>query len=87
MRTTVTLDPDVAEKLRKRVIESGQSMKAVLNGTLRAGFLAVKPEPERKKFRVKARRLGLRPGIDPARLLEYVNDLEDREIARKMGLR
>ena len=38
---------------------------------------------ERKPFRVKARRLGLRPGIDPTKLNQLAADLEDEELLRK----
>jgi hypothetical protein len=38
MRTTLTLDADVAVMLRREVEESGLSLKAVVNEKLRQGF-------------------------------------------------
>ena len=40
MRTTVTLDPDVAARLRRLARERGASFKATINETLRAGLEA-----------------------------------------------
>ena len=63
MRTTLTLDEDVAAKLKAQVGRSGRPFKQVVNELLRS---ALKPPPRlkpRKPFRVKARALGLRPGL------------------------
>jgi hypothetical protein len=38
MRTTLTLDPDVAVLLQREVEESGLSFKAVVNEKIRQGF-------------------------------------------------
>ncbi len=38
MRTTVTLDPDVAAKLKQTARDSGISFKEALNTTVRRGF-------------------------------------------------
>jgi len=38
MRTTLTLDPDVAERLRQRVRRTGQGLKTVVNEALRLGL-------------------------------------------------
>lgn len=65
MRTTVTLDDDVAAKLKAEVRRSGKPFKTALNEALRRGLLARKPSAPRQPFRVRARDLGsLRPGID-----------------------
>lgn len=46
MRTTLTLDDDVAIELRRRCAERGRKLKVVVNESLRAG-LAVLAEQER----------------------------------------
>lgn len=59
-RTTVTLDADVAERLRAEMHRTGRSFKDVVNGVLRAGLDAsVTITP----FVVDARPMGLRPGL------------------------
>lgn len=64
MRTTVTLDDDVAAKLRDEMSRSQRSMKEVLNTFLRRGLEAPRDEDFVKPFRFDARSMGLRAGID-----------------------
>lgn len=81
MRTTVTLDPDVEARLREAMREQGTSFKATLNGALRRG-LGV-PAGGGEPFVVEARPLGLRAGVDPARLRDLDDDIEVDEFVRK----
>ncbi|MBI4905005.1 MAG: hypothetical protein HY820_15310 [Acidobacteria bacterium] len=81
MRTTLTLDPDVALKLREHVAQSKRPFKEVVNRALRAG-LAGAAAPPPKRFRVKAHALGLKPGIDPDKLNQLVDEIEAEEYAR-----
>jgi Arc/MetJ family transcription regulator len=85
MRTTVTLDPDVAAKLRRVTAERGISFKEALNSALRAGLGA---EGGRSRpYRLQARRLGLRAGIDLDKALRLAGAMEDDESVRKLELR
>jgi hypothetical protein len=85
MRTTVTLDPDVAAKLRETAQERGASFKETLNEAVRVG-LATRATP-RKRFRVQAQPLGVRPGVNLDKALRLAGELEDAEILRKLELR
>ena len=76
MRTTVTLDPDVERLLRKAIHERGQSFKETLNQALRHGLADVGADIDEPPFRVSARPMRLRPGIDPARLHAHADELE-----------
>jgi hypothetical protein len=81
MRTTLTLDPDVAAKLRELSRERGISFKEAVNSTLRRGL---KPDTRRETYRVPTRPLGYRFGDTlPSRLLTV---LDDEEFARKRAL-
>jgi hypothetical protein len=63
VRTTITLDPDVAAKARKGAATLGLPFKQVINHALRIGLEEVlKPKPA-KKYVTKARPLSLRPGL------------------------
>jgi hypothetical protein len=75
MRTTVTLDPDVERLLREAVRRTGQSFKVVLNRAVREA-LARPVQKSTKPFRVKARRMGLLPGIDPAGLNRLLDETD-----------
>lgn len=85
MRTTVSIDPDLAIKLRRTAKERGISFKEALNTMLRAGM------DERagtaRPYRLPTRRLGLRPGIDLDQALHLAAALEDAETIRKLELR
>ncbi len=63
MRTTLTLDEDVAAKLKAEVRKSGKPFKAIVNETLRDGLARPKAGAKLPPFKVKARNLGLRPGL------------------------
>jgi len=85
MRTTVTLDPDLAAKLRRVAQERGVSFKDALNAMLRLG-LGSDSAPSRP-YRVPVRRMGLRPGVDLDKALRLSAALEDEETVRKLELR
>ena len=76
MRTTLTLDEDVAAKLRAEARRSGNSFKETVNEALRRGLLPSPGKAKEGPFRVKARDLGrLPPGLSldsVASLLEQV---------------
>lgn len=80
MRTTVTLDPDTAQLVRRRMKERGLSFKEALNEAIRAGAAAGQPvEP----FRTETAALGeSRVNLD--RALQIAADLEDDELVRKL---
>jgi hypothetical protein len=77
MRTTLSLDDDVAQLLKKEVRRSGDSFKEVVNRFLRLGMNASK-QPTRKPFRVKPLNLGLPPFEKVEELLEYLEGPDHR---------
>lgn len=64
MRTTVTLDDDVADKLHDRMRQSGGSFKDTLNDCLRRGLEQPTTTAVAVPFVVEARSMGLRAGAD-----------------------
>jgi plasmid stability protein len=72
-RTTLTLEDDVAARLREEAHRQGRSLKAVANDALRAGLRASTPE-KAPAFRMQTRNMGLRPGLD----LDDIQGLLDR---------
>lgn len=87
VRTTLTIDDDLGQALREQARQSGRSFKGVVNDTLRRGLSAgEKPPAKRKPFRVRARRLGWAPGVDPLKLNQLVDELEvDRFLGKTHG--
>ena len=62
MRTTLTLDDDVAAKLRAEARQSGAPFKQMVNDCLRLGLSARSKSASAPAFKVKARALG-NPGF------------------------
>lgn len=86
MRTTVTLDPDVAALVRRVMRERGLSFKAALNAAVRAGLRGESPRAGRR-YRLPAFRMGFRPEVALDKALALAAGLEDEETARKLALR
>lgn len=76
MRTTLTLDDDVAAQLREEAARQRLPFKQVVNKVIRLGLRAGTAPARRTPFRTQARALGLRPGIDPDKLGQLADDLE-----------
>ena len=77
MRTTLTLDDDLADALNRAARLTGRSFKAVVNDTLRRGLAqsgigTAGLEP----FVVEPQSCGWMPGIDPLRFNQLVDALE-----------
>ncbi len=82
MRTTVTLDPDTAQIIRRRMAEQGVSFKQALNDAIRSG---VSDRADREPFRTQTSAMG-RSTINLDRALTTAADLEDDELLRRMRL-
>jgi len=82
MRTTVTLDPEVAQLLREAMRVGDQSFKQTLNEAVRRGLKGTGVQ-DGAVFEVKARPMNLRAGFDPARLRDLGDELEIEEFQRK----
>jgi hypothetical protein len=81
MRTTVTLDDDVAAKLHVAARERRVSFKVALNDAVRSGLGAVGGV---RPYRVPARRLGARPEVDLDKALALAGQFDDAETLRKL---
>ena len=75
MRTTLSLDEDVAKLLRREIRKSGASLKAAVNHFLRVGLM-VSGKPDRKQFLVRPRVLGLPPGLNYDNVEDLIEAIE-----------
>jgi len=82
MRTTVTLEADVESLIRAAMERGRKSFKHVLNEAVRRGMRGEGGD-ETPTFVVRAKPMGLQPGIDPARLRDMDDELEIQEFLRK----
>lgn len=85
MRTTVTLDTDVAAKLKAIARQRGISFKEALNQAVRAGL--GRQRGTARPFRQYTRPMALRPGFNLDKALQLASVLEDEAIMRKLELR
>ncbi|MBI4953716.1 MAG: ribbon-helix-helix protein, CopG family [Myxococcales bacterium] len=77
MRTTLTLDDDVAERLQALAARSKASFKATVNEVIRRGLTAQeRASRPSKPFRLEPFRSAFRIGVDPVRLNQINDDLE-----------
>jgi hypothetical protein len=87
MRTTVTLDRDVEQLLRDAMQRHRQSFKEALNQAIRNGLASADAGVEEAPFLVRAHQMGLRAGIDSARLNQVSDELEGErfeELGRRL---
>lgn len=75
MRTTLTLDDDVAARLKSEMRRSGASLKQAVNDALRRGLQRSKREPL-EPFEIRARPLGLRPGLNYDKVGDLLDQIE-----------
>jgi len=75
VRTTLSLDDDVARLLSKESRRSGASFKEVVNRFLRLGLMAAQ-RPPRKSFVVAPRKLDLPPGLTYDNVEQLLDVLE-----------
>jgi hypothetical protein len=80
MRTTVTLDTDTEQVVRRRMRERGVSFKDAINELIRAG---VRPPGESGPFRTETAAMG-RSSVNLDRALQLTAELEDEELLRRM---
>jgi hypothetical protein len=85
MRTTVTLDDDVAAALTATARERGVSFKEALNTAVRSGLSGTRTGAS--GFVARAFDLGIRPGVNIDKANQLAADLEDEAILAKLDLR
>jgi hypothetical protein len=79
---TLTLEPDVALKLKRKMAGEKLTLKDAVNRALRAGLEA--PESgKRARFKVIPHAFGFKPGIDLDKLNQLADRLEVEEFARR----
>ncbi|MGA8029252.1 MAG: CopG family transcriptional regulator [Bryobacteraceae bacterium] len=81
IRTTVTLDEDVLERLKEESRARRSSFRQTLNDLLRTALLRPLNQLSDRKFKVKPFKIGLRPDLNydcTAALLDYLDGPEHK---------
>lgn len=76
MRTTITIDDAIVRRLKDEMRARGTSFRKTLENTLVRGLDEQSVKSCSRTFHVRAKRMGLRAGIDPTRLHDLDTDLE-----------
>lgn len=88
VRTTLTIEDGIARQLKDVARRSGRSFTAVVNETLRAGLRRGGIAASARRYRVTPVAMGDMAGPHGLeRALRLADQLEDRELARRVQLR
>ena len=87
MRTTLTIDDQIAQALKQHALRGGKSFKQVVNETLRLG-LRFKTSPPSKDYRLKPSLMG-RPkaGVNLIKALQTADAMQQKEDIRELEMR
>ncbi len=82
MRTTLTLDDQLAADLKEKARRERKSFKAVVNESIRSGLYS-HGRAGGEQFTVQPHRRGFRAGVDLRRLNQLADELEVAEFVEK----
>src|SRR5437016_2497765 len=87
MRTTLTIDDDLAGLLKRRARELGLPFRDVVNRTLREGLGEATKQRRQAAPKTIPHAFRFRPGIDLDKLNQLVDELEAEGYAANQGSR
>ena len=86
MRTTLTLEDDLARRLKELARGTDRNFKEVVNDAIRKGLSVGDGAPAgQERFVVRPRACGFRSGIDPTKLNQLYDDLEMEDLRGDSG--
>lgn len=80
MRTTITLDPDVAALIKRTMAERGLSFKQAVNEAIKAGLTR---EQGTESFQTPTFRMG-KPAVPLSHAVRLAAEMEDEELIRRL---
>jgi hypothetical protein len=87
MRTTLNIDDDVLEQLKREAKRGRTSLRAITNRVLRLGLDRVRPEGVRAPYESPTFAMGFPPVVNLDKALQLAALLEDEETIRKLAVR
>jgi hypothetical protein len=87
MRTTLTLDPDVARLIDEEARRQRRPIKQVVNEALRRGLSPRALARNKRRYIVHPHKTALCPGIDAGSFNRLADELEDEALVEKMRAR
>lgn len=83
MRTTVTIEPDLAKQVKALARRRGLSFQQALNEVIRRGLTALARQDPQPRYTLEPHPSGFRPGIDQGKLNQLSDQLEVEEFLAK----
>ncbi|MGH8501438.1 MAG: DUF2191 domain-containing protein [Gammaproteobacteria bacterium] len=88
MRTTLTIDDQLAKTLKALAHRSGKPFRRVINETLQAGLTASNVMPKPRPYTLQPRHMGsVANNLNLDKALALSDYLEDEELMRKLQLK
>jgi hypothetical protein len=84
VRTTVTLEPDLAQKLKALARRRGLSFQQALNEVVRRGLTSPARQDAQPGYMLEPHPSGFRPGIDQGKLNQLLDQLEVEDFIAKV---
>jgi hypothetical protein len=81
MRTTLTIEPAIAERLRQELALGKRPLKLIVNEALKRG-LGLEEPIQQQPYRVTPHSSGFVPGIDVGKLNQLADEMEAGEFHR-----
>lgn len=79
MRTTLTIEDFIFEKLNQKAHHEKKSFKQVVNETLSRGLMVSETPSQAETFKIEAHDCGRREGVDYGKLNQLSDELEAAE--------
>ena len=76
MRTTLTIEDDLAQKLKTVANRQRKSFKEVVNQALRRGLAPSRDKSSVGKIKLKTRKLTYGKGVDEVKIKELLDDVD-----------
>jgi len=76
MRTTLTIEPEVARRIESEIRRTRKTLKAVINDALKAGLGLSKEAEAPAPYEVQTFDMGIQPGFDIDRANQFYDELE-----------
>lgn len=82
MRTTITIEDALLKAAKIKAANENVPLKDVINEAIRRGLEAM-DENKTAAYKTRPRPLGIRPGIDPDRIGQAADELDDEHRTRE----
>lgn len=87
MRTTLTIDDELLDRVKREARRAKLPFKIALERALRLGLERMRPQARRQSFRQRTFRLGRPPADRLDKALQLAAMLDDEDVLRKLTSR